>query len=87
MARTNRIPKLRKHSTGQGFIELCGRRFYCGHYGDPATEAKAQRLTHAWLANGRRLPRNPEYVTVVELTRASRRVCTTFSRSARRGSG
>ena len=67
MARNNRIPKLRRHASGAGFVELSGRRIYCGKLDEPATVAKANRLVEEWLATGRRLPRDPEQITVVEI--------------------
>jgi len=49
-------PGYRLHKpTGQGFVELDGKRFYCGRYDLPESEAKAHRLIAAWLANGKRL--------------------------------
>lgn len=49
-------PGYRLHKpTGQGFVELSGRRFYCGRYDLHESEARAHRLIAAWIANGRRL--------------------------------
>ena len=67
IARNNRVPKLRRHSSGQGFVELSGIRIYCGTHGTKRTRGKADRLIAEWLANGRRLPRSPDSITVVEV--------------------
>lgn len=55
-ARRRKRPGYRLHKpTGQGFVELDGKRHYCGRYELPESEAKAHRLIAAWIANGRKL--------------------------------
>lgn len=49
-------PGYRLHKpTGQGFVELNGRRHYCGRYDLPESQAKAHRLIAQWYASGRKL--------------------------------
>jgi len=37
---TRKTPSYRKHSSGQAFVELNGRRHYLGCYGTKASEKK-----------------------------------------------
>jgi hypothetical protein len=39
-----RIPKLRRHSSGQGRVTLSGRTYYCGRYGTKERQAEYNRL-------------------------------------------
>ena len=67
-ARKNaRVPSLRRHATGQGFVELNGRYIYLGAFDKPETKQAYHRLIAEWLANGRRLPVDPHEITVTEL--------------------
>ena len=51
------IPNYRLHkATGQGFVELGGRRFYLGKYGSKASRGEYERRVAEYLANGRKLP-------------------------------
>ncbi|MEX2171541.1 MAG: site-specific integrase [Pirellulales bacterium] len=48
------IPAYRKHkASGQAFVELNGRRFYCGPHGTKASKLEYDRLVMEWLAGGR----------------------------------
>jgi integrase len=47
-----RIPKLRKHSSGQGRVTLNGRTFYCGRYGTKDCQREYERLVGEWIASG-----------------------------------
>ncbi len=38
-----RIPKYRKHKSGQAFVQVKGERFYLGKYGTPESEEKYRR--------------------------------------------
>jgi len=40
---------------------------YLGVFGRPGTEQKYHRLIAEWLANGRRMPVDPDTITVVEI--------------------
>lgn len=63
-----RTPKLRLHkATGQGFVEIEGRRRYLGRFDLPGTQEKYHRLIAEWAANGYRVPVAPDEVTVAEL--------------------
>jgi integrase len=51
------IPNYRLHkATGQGFVELGGRRFYLGKYGSKASREEYERRVAEYLTNGRKLP-------------------------------
>ena len=51
------IPNYRLHkATGQGFVELGGRRFYLGKHGSKASREEYERRVAEYLANGRQLP-------------------------------
>lgn len=66
--RRKRVPSLRHHrASGQGFVELDGRRIYIGVFGRTETERKYHRLVAEFLANGRHLPVAREHLTIVEL--------------------
>ena|GEM_PF-4833356 len=53
--RSNRIPTLRHHkASGQGFVELNGKRHYLGVFGLPETKERYARTLAEWLAHGRR---------------------------------
>jgi hypothetical protein len=70
------IPSYRLHKpSGQGIVEIKGRRFYLGPYNKPDTRAKYRQLIAEWLANGKKLPVSPENVTVVELCNAYWKWC------------
>ena len=63
-----RTPKFRHHkASGQGFVELNGRRIYLGRYDAPETLGEYHRAVAEWLAAGRQLPTSPDEITVVEL--------------------
>ncbi len=65
---THKTPSLRHHkATGQGFVELDGRRVYLGRFDRPDTRERYHRLIAEWLANGRQLPVDPHTITVAEL--------------------
>ena len=46
-----RLPSLRKHKTGQGFVTILGHDYYCGVFGKPETQAKYELLLAEYLAN------------------------------------
>jgi len=53
----NYVPKYRLHkASGQAFVELSGKRIYCGKYGTPESKEKYHRLVEEWEANGRTRP-------------------------------
>jgi integrase len=67
MAR-NAIPSLRHHKpSGQGFVELNGKRLYLGVYGRDTTQQRYLATVAEWVANGRELQSAPEQLTVAEL--------------------
>jgi integrase len=68
------LPAYRRHkASGQAIVTLDGQDFYLGVYQSPASKAEYSRLTGEWLAAGRRLPTDPNHVTVAELAAAFRR--------------
>lgn len=66
--RKRRVPSLRHHrASGQGFVELNGRRVYLGRFGLPQTKASYDRVVGEWLANGRQLAIPADEITIGEL--------------------
>lgn len=62
------MPKLRLHkATGQGYVELNGRRIYLGKLDLPETRMRYHTLVAEWEANGRSLPAPADEITIVEL--------------------
>jgi hypothetical protein len=51
-----RLPKYRKHASGQALISLDGRDIYIGPCGSEASRLEYHRVVSEWLANGRMLP-------------------------------
>src|SRR5689334_22749885 len=52
-----RTPSYRLHKpSGQAVVTICGRDFYLGSHGSPASHAEYDRLIAEWLTNGRSLP-------------------------------
>lgn len=47
-----RVPKLRKHSFGQGRVTLGGRTYYFGKFGSEQCQSEYRRLVGEWLASG-----------------------------------
>ncbi len=68
MSKTH-IPKFRHHkASGQGFVELNGRRHYLGRFERPETRQRYHDLLQTWEARGRQpLNVGPDEITVVEL--------------------
>lgn len=46
-----KIPGLRKHKTGQGFVRIRGVNYYCGKYGEPDTQTKYELYIAEYLAS------------------------------------
>jgi len=65
---TQRTPSYRLHkATGQGYVELSGRRLYLGRFDKPETKQAYHRTIATWLANGKQLPVAPAEITIIEL--------------------
>jgi integrase len=63
-----RIPKLRLHKpSGRAVVTLNGVDIYCGPWGSREAKAEYDRVTAAWLANGRLLPTDNEDLRLSEL--------------------
>ena len=66
--KSSRAPSLRFHKgSGQGFVELNGRRVYLGKYSLPETQQKYHRVVAEWMTNGRRMPGDSNDITIAEL--------------------
>jgi integrase len=48
-----RLPKYRKHASGQAVIKISGRDFYLGPHGSKASRQEYDRAVAEWIANGR----------------------------------
>ncbi len=78
-----RTPSLRHHkATGQGFVELDGRRVYLGAIDNPEIRERYHRTIAESESNGRRLPVDPHDITVAELLAAFGRHAATYYGSA-----
>jgi integrase len=79
----NHVPSYCRHSaSGQALVTLDGRDIYLGRHGTAKSRAEYDRLIAEWLAAGRRLPVDPQAVTVAEIFAAFRRHAKTYYRSA-----
>jgi hypothetical protein len=59
--RTKSVPEYRRHrASNQAVVTLDGRDFYLRPYGSQASRLEYDRLIAEWLANDRRLPREPQ---------------------------
>jgi len=66
--KNRRVPSLRLHkASGQAYVVLSGKAFYCGKPDDPAAEQRYHKALAEWMAAGRQLPANPNTITVKEL--------------------
>jgi len=66
--KNRRVPSLRLHkASGQAYVVLSGKAFYCGKPDDPAAEQRYHKALAEWMAAGRQLPANPNTLTVKEL--------------------
>ncbi len=52
----NRLPKYRKHASGQASITIDGRDIYLGPHGTRSSRLEYDRVIAEWIANGRSLP-------------------------------
>lgn len=53
---STRTPKYCHHkATGQGYVRLNGKVYYCGAFADPASKEKYWSLVRQWLVQGRQL--------------------------------
>ena len=83
MAPRNRVPQYRHHkASGRAFVELNGHRHYLGPYSDAETREKYRRRVAEWLANGRRLPVDPNDITLTEICAAFWRHVKSYYRRA-----
>ncbi len=65
---TKRTPKFRHHkASGQGFVELAGKRIYLGRFDLPETEARYHRLIAEWKVGQQQTPTNNHEITIDEL--------------------
>jgi len=63
----------RHKPSGQAYAFIDGRMIYLGVFGTAASKAEYNRLIAEWLAAGRRLPTDPQAVTIAEVVAAFRR--------------
>ena len=52
----NRLPKYRKHASGQAVITIDGREIYLGPHGTKASHQEYDLVIAEWIGNGRTLP-------------------------------
>jgi integrase len=62
-----RIPKYRRHKSGQARVTLEGKTHYLGKFGTAASKEAYNRLIQEWLARGRQLPQPAAQRTVNDL--------------------
>jgi hypothetical protein len=82
MMPANYVPAYRRHRpTGQAVVTLDGRDFYLGNWKSAASKAEYNRLIAEWLAGGRKLPVDPQSLTVSEVVAAFRRHAKVYYKS------
>ncbi len=71
MAQRSRVPKYRRHSTGQAFVEHRGRRHYLGQYDSPISKLRYSRfvaeLAQAPIVAEQSLGKPSDDITISEL--------------------
>lgn len=78
---TASLPKHRKHkASGKAVVALDGQDFYLGPYGSRASRREYDRLVGEWQHNGRRLPADPQCVTVAEVINGYRKFSESYYR-------
>jgi integrase len=79
----SRIPQYCKHKgTGQAVVTIDGRDIYLGLYGTVDSRSRYNQIVAEWLAAGRRLPEDPQAVTVAEVVAAFRRYARTYYKNS-----
>lgn len=78
-----RVPKHRKHATGQGVVTLAGKDYYTGKWGTAASEEKYRQLTGEWVASGRTILPTPKPAANEELGISVADLCLRFVNWAR----
>jgi site-specific recombinase XerD len=79
----DRVPSYRLHKqSGQAIVTLGGKDFLLGSFKSAASRAEYDRHVTEWLAAGRRLPTDPNHVTIAELAAAFRRHAREYYRDA-----
>jgi len=64
----NRVPEYCRHRpTGQAYVWIDGRMIYLGLYGTAASRQRYDQIITEWIAAGRRLPGDPQAITVAEV--------------------
>jgi integrase len=81
--RSDRIPKHRKHATGQGIVTLGGKDFYTGLWGTPKSEERYRALISEWIANDRKAPLAAKTASATERGISVAELCTRFINWAR----
>ncbi|HEY8750018.1 MAG TPA: site-specific integrase [Tepidisphaeraceae bacterium] len=82
-AKSVSIPSYRRHAaSGQAIVTLDGHDFYLGEHGSAPSKAEYDRRIAEWTAAGRRLPADPQSVTIAELAAAFRRHARDFYRDS-----
>jgi integrase len=75
----NHIPKYCHHrGSGQACVTLDGQTIYLGAFGSAASREKYDRTVGEWIAAGRRLPADPQAVTIAEVVVAFRQFAKTY---------
>lgn len=67
-ALSRRIPKCRRHKTGQAFVQIKGRRIYLGKYGTPAADSRYRQIIAEMVTTPERPPSVGRGITIIELS-------------------
>jgi len=77
----NYIPAYCRHrASGQAYVTIQGRDLYLGKHGTAASRAEYDRRIAEWIAAGRRVPIDPQAITIAEVVAAFRKHAKTYYR-------
>ncbi|MBL8755993.1 MAG: hypothetical protein JNK15_22045 [Planctomycetes bacterium] len=74
-SKSSRLPKLGRHSSGQGRVSLSGKIHYLGEFGTIDCQRRYTELVDRWTANGRR---SLDPAATCEQTRQLRDLCADY---------
>src|SRR5262245_51736527 len=77
----NRVPQYRRHrASGQAVLTLDRPDFYLGPFGTAASRREYDPVIGEWVTAGRRLPTDPNAITIAEVVAAYRKHCQSYYR-------
>jgi integrase len=80
---SNRIPKHRRHATGQGVVTLSGKDYYTGVFGTAKSEQRYREIIGEWIASDRKILPVKKSTETEELGISVAELCLRFINHAR----